>query len=539
MKFATLALLFIHATWLQAAGFPENILTLHEGKTVEVQVGEKTVSLSQETDAQSKKTYVLSFKRLKLEAHFITYLPGIGIVGWDEGPLTKVYKKETDDTRKDTPTTWTLVGNREGGFVKWVYREAGSGDIGSRQDEILFRRDVDESGFTSKRTFFGFGMRTSPSFTRPADQINQAYLFKGNELEKKWEKVVDLKKSNRTATFFQMDEKGHIQFADAKEGEKFVQVTTLSPNLEIKATHDAYLVHQAPDVPLPVDFLREKIAPATPDLLPYLYGRAQRWPEEYKTALLVADPKVENWFSVLNLAGELVLPKGALGLIPLAIEQQTSTFNKAKVSVAQGWVVAYGAKGGGVKWGWGSPELAKFTGPIWSDWDLHVDETLEKFEIYSRNTRVYMPMPLVVAQLGASKWQLYTLPNYYTFNSTFDGPNTFQGKIPSGKTKAEAIKKGVGKLMGMRSGVKNELDQGLRGVEKARIAASNKLFLKQEQHLKDKAKMEKEAARRQELVNREYGGISEGLSSNTSRQGHIRIMGDIGRKTQYLKSITR
>lgn len=139
--------------------------------------------------------------------------------------------------------------------------------------------------------------------------------------------------------------------------------------------------------------------------------------------LLAPLPGVSGWYGLLQGDGKLTAPDKAIGVMPLVRHYPARRGHDA-YDLVYGYVLAYRVAND-IRYGWASPELTRFTGPVWRN--ALVVNSERAAEV---NIRLNTAPQLLLAQLDSGEWQAYAEPKLHIPESSFGEPNSFGGLLP-------------------------------------------------------------------------------------------------------------
>lgn len=396
---------------------------------------------------------------------FVAYVPTRGLVCWSDG-------------------------DQRGGNGKLVFDErAGKVNLRTQAPFVQIYRSHGENDLIADKTLL-IDINRTPDVEKNKGALwykGDARLYvKGQDKEvASYTNLYDFLQVREAAILphYMVTSENHLQLAQLQNN-SLLEVVTLNSDLSQKSRDkDIFIARQAPDTPSSLDFHAYSYKHGLDDVDYEVVGKNLRRnkPSHMSYSFLKSHPTQDHWFVFLGHDGEDSLPTDAVGMIPILVEEDlvtNSTKERGAFLAIHGWIVAYLDNNNKVVYGWGSPELSWFSGPIWKDFYLHDRKCSPKFvhkkaEFSETSTGCYLLQyigyypgkdsasaigkygkadfelrfvhgPFIVAQNMDETWQVYT-QQAYLFDSkqpnlaTYNRPNNFNGSLPRAKTDKEAI----------------------------------------------------------------------------------------------------
>lgn len=324
--------------------FPYELVQRDDGYSLQLSGQVYTITITKNAKASLpdemhlKGKYKASHRKSGLssavKAHYMLLVPGVGLVGWNESKR----------------------GNAQGGFVDWILRPDGVIQHAKRE-EFVWRTAIKEDGIIAKKVFYGYSYPNNGSdmliygtrFKYPA----KAYLMKDGKIQQTWDPLVNLQGHYTDHKYIDAMDLQYIQFA-LHQDESLVNVVTFDQDLnEISSYNDVQWTLNPP------------------------YARIR------KAELLVPHPEIDGWYGILQRDGQVSVPEGALGMLPLARELSLDFFSLiyfksvSYLEVHQ-YLLPYPQENGDLLWGLMNARHENATGPIWKDWNMYYSERIVK-----------------------------------------------------------------------------------------------------------------------------------------------------------------
>ena len=252
--------------------------------------------------------------------------------------------------------------------------------------------------------------------------VSLAWLFDENGLVQAWTPLADLSGNvgaswHTRLEYVRQSAEGHVMFATPGAGGT-LDVHLFEPGLEQMQTFEGVVrLYQQTETPTSYHL--------TVDVGGTPFENWAMRPGDHKTVLLMPAGR-EGWYSVLREDGIASLPEGVTGLKPLIRNRLGSSEPKGvapvRYDMAYGFLVHYQTPEG-ERYGWASPELSTYTGPVWTEAQIVDSARLES------EARGFVDPRLIVAKTDAGYWRAYAEPRIEYGESTLKEPNTFSEHV--------------------------------------------------------------------------------------------------------------
>jgi hypothetical protein len=439
---------------------------------------------------------------------YFAYVPGRGIVCWYDGD-----QFSGRGILRFDETTGTANSNHQGKAVQILRSRTGHPIIAEKTLLVDIYTRQSERKLSADATLYSQDKTT----------IRYPNLFDFRQSESNDIKPEFFKKTTT-----------HLQIATPQQN-GLLSVTTLSQNLEPQKTQeDVFFALLAPDTPKASDFFSYSYEHSMDEVNYEIFDRNPRFnrPMYLTHTLLKAHPAQDGLFVLVGPNGEDLLPENTIGMIPILMDEQVIPHPEQKqpFQAVNGWLVAYPGNSANLSWGWASPELGWFSGPIWKEVYLH-ERSCEPKIVYqspdytqsstgchllqymnyrfangTRGSNInqyseanyatrFVHGPFIVAQHFDNSWQVYTQQVYLHDSqqpnlATYNRPNNFSGALPKAPTDQQAISAAESWLAGYQRNIEERMEN-----RRTTLVAHSRVI---QQQLKDERLQQKIAQREAE-----------------------------------------
>lgn len=361
------------------ATFTYNVEQTTNGYTVQISERKYSVTTAVKSTTSQKPTQMLikgkfNSKTVKgfndyayggLVADYMTVVPGVGIVGWNEA-----WKEYAD---------WQY-GHPGAGRIKWLIRTDGVAQMALR-NEVVSRAGTSMGGLMAKKILYTYSYPQNSKLDMLAsDYLNyppKAFLIQDGKIEKTWDRLACLYTDDRRSLFVDFYGNEYIQLAQY-QSDSLATVTTLDHELNIVSEHR--------------------------NVMRMLKSPQKTWQDHFyrfQVDLLVTNEEIPGIYSVLNKKGQLTVPEGTWGVIPLTTSYKTRNWydevgKELDYILLHKYLLPYPQNNGDLHWGMMEDGIqTNITGPIWADWHVYESEEIKANRYFTRaNPRIFLAQEL-------------------------------------------------------------------------------------------------------------------------------------------------